>query len=214
MKNLISHVRFRMVLLLLFLAVLLTLPAASTGSKYVWNDTIDISLTIVCQDSTSTSGGSGKNSLAIYPSVYWAQELEHMEAEATEEGLVLTAEDGYTLPESLTVTIGQASFLVHTDGTKPLEGITFDATSGLLSISESLIAESSGGVTVHAAAVPKVVSDEGMDEPVEDDGDSNESTPASEGTSAGEDSYTGEKPTAGDESADGTIVVFEEVPSM
>ena len=44
MKNFISHVRFRMVLPLLFLGVLLTLPTASTGSKYVWNDTIRESL--------------------------------------------------------------------------------------------------------------------------------------------------------------------------
>ena len=42
MKNFISHVRFRMVLPLLFLGVLLTLPTASTGSKYVWNDTIRV----------------------------------------------------------------------------------------------------------------------------------------------------------------------------
>ena len=49
-----------------------------------------------------------------------------METEATKEGLVLTAEAGCTLPESITVSIGQASFLVYTDGTRPQEGITFD----------------------------------------------------------------------------------------
>lgn len=195
MKNFISHMRFRMVLPLLFLGVLLTLPTASTGSKYVWNDTIDITLQVVIQDSAGTQS-INSHRIAAYPWDDWAKELENMEAEATKEGLVLTAEASCTLPESITVSIGQASFLVYTDGTQPQEGITFDGERGLLSISESLIAENPGGVTVTAAAVRNAIPEEEIHEPIGD------TQPPSDDN------------TAGEESTDETVAVSQEEPSL
>lgn len=122
---------------------------------------------VVIQDSAGTQS-INSDRIAAYPSDDWTKELENMEAEATKEGLVLTAEAGCTLPESITVSIGQDSFLVYTDGTQPQEGITFDGERGLLSISESLIAENPGGVTVTAAAVRNAIPEEEIHEPIGD----------------------------------------------
>ena len=68
---------------------------------------------------------------------------------------MLTAADGYALPGTITVKIGQQTFSVGTDGTQNPAGITFQPETGLLSIQEALIEQNPGGVTVQAAAEAK-----------------------------------------------------------
>lgn len=227
MKKIISQMRFRTILPLLVMAVLLTLPSLPTGSKYVWENTIDVGLKVIYPNTAITSLLPEGN-----PSEFWVQDLTNIQATPTADGLVLTATEGYTMPESITVKIGQTIFSVNTDGTKPLEGITFDATSGLLSISESLINENPGGVTVSAVAVQKSNLDEGKslgndeladDNKVYDNYDpsgngasDSESNPAGEnvhieeGSSVDEGAYTGEELAAGNESTDEALVISEE----
>lgn len=150
MKRLGSPRRLRAALPLLAMAVLLTVPATATASKYVWQDTIDITLKVVYPESEFTSLRPGG-----HPSKFWVQDLTNIAAAPTAEGLVLTAADGYTLPGTITVKIGQQTFLVGTDGTQNPAGITFQPETGLLSIQEALIEQNPGGVTVQAAAEAK-----------------------------------------------------------
>ena len=150
MKRLGSPRRLRAALPLLAMAVLLTVPATATASKYVWQDTIDITLKVVYPESEFTSLRPGG-----HPSEFWVQDLTNIAAAPTAEGLVLTAADGYALPETITVKIGQQTFLVGTDGTRNPAGITFQPETGLLSIQEALIEQNPGGVTVQAAAEAK-----------------------------------------------------------
>lgn len=150
MKRLGSPRRLRAALPLLAMAVLLTVPATATASKYVWQDTIDVTLKVVYPESVITSLLP-----AGHPSEFWVQDLTNIAAAPTAEGLVLTAADGYTLPGTITVKIGQQTFLVETDGTQNPAGITFQPETGLLSIQEALIEQNPGGVTVQAAAEAK-----------------------------------------------------------
>lgn len=131
MKKMILQMRFRSILPLLVMAVLFTLPSAVTGSKYVWEDTIDVRLSVVYPDTVITS------LLAEgYPSEFWVQNLTNIQATPTVGGLVLTAQEGYVLPEYITVKIGETTFSVKTDGTEAPEGLSFDPVTGLLSVSE------------------------------------------------------------------------------
>lgn len=169
MKKLGSPRRLRATLPLLAMAVLLTVPSTATASKYVWEDTIEVTLHVVNPEN------SGNSLLpAGHPSEFWGKELTHIVATPTAEGLVLTPADGYTLPGTITVKIGQQTFPIRTDGTQNPEGITFQPETGLLSIEQSLLEENPGGVTVSAAAVEREI-------PAEDAPPA-ESTPATEDT--------------------------------
>ena len=64
------------------------------------------------------------------------QNLTNIQATPTADGLVLTAQEGYVLPEYITVKIGETTFSVKTDGTEAPEGLSFDPVTGLLSVSE------------------------------------------------------------------------------
>lgn len=167
MKRLVSPRRLRAVLPLLAMAVLLTVPSTATASKYVWQDTIKVKLQVVYPESVITSLLPEG-----HPSEFWVQDLTNIKATATADGLVLTPAEGYTLPETITVKIGQQTFSVRTDSTQNPEGITFQPETGLLSIEQSLLDENPGGVTVSAAAVK-------MEIPVED-APPTESTPPAE----------------------------------
>lgn len=142
--------------LCLALAVILTLPVAVTWSKYVWKEDIEVNLLISCSEQSIT--GMFPEG---YPSDFWVQDLTNIQATAAADGLVLTAEKGYKLPEYITVEIGQTVFSVKTDGREVKERVSFEPVTGMLSIAESLINENPGGVTVRAAA--EEVSDESTD---------------------------------------------------
>lgn len=131
MKKMILQMRFRSILPLLVMAVLFTLPSTITGSKYVWEDTIDVRLSVVYPETVITSLFSGG-----YPSEFWMQNLKNIQATPTADGLVLAAEEGYALPEYITVKIGETTFSVKTDGSETPEGLSFDPATGLLSVSE------------------------------------------------------------------------------
>lgn len=147
MKNFISRVRFPTILPLLVMAVLFTLPSTSTGSKYVWEDSIKVSLRVVYPDNIITS------LLPVgYPSEFWAQELQNIRATATQEGLVLTAGDGYTLPESILVKLGETEYTVYTNGQNNTDGIRFSPENGMLTISDSLLSDHEGTVTIIGSA--------------------------------------------------------------
>lgn len=167
---------FRLALPCLTMAVLLTLPTAVTGSKYVWQENIQVELIINYTEQEITSLLPDG-----YPSEFWVWDLTHIQATATADGLVLTAEAGYTLPETITVVIGQSSYTVPTDGSAALDEIAFAPETSLLSIAARLLDENPGGVTVIAAAVPEAISDSdplaGDAAPAEDDVPSEDDVP-------------------------------------
>lgn len=171
MKKFILRRQFRIFLPLLGIAILLTLPSALTQSKYVWNEEIDIKLSVSYPNTVITSLRP-----AGYPSEFWSWEFTNIQAAATEEGLVLTAEEGYVLPETFSVQIGQTVYTVCTGGLENPEGIAFDPSTNLLSISENLIEQNPGGVTVSAVALSKELSN------VEDVGENIQGTAGSTDT--------------------------------
>ena len=191
MKHIVSKVRFRAVLPLLFTAVLLTLPSAATGSKYVWEDTIDLTLKVSYPEQSITSIGP-----VGYLSESWIRDLTNIQAVPTAEGLILTAEAGYRLPACIIVEIGQAAFSVKTDGSDAIKGITFDPETGLLSIEKNFVLQNMdidnpGNVTIKGVAVEEAAPDQGTS--------AEEGTPAEEGTfteegttPAEEETFTGE----------------------
>lgn len=153
MNNSVSYLRFRMILPLLFVAVLLTFPSMVTGSKYVWENKIDITLKVSYSEQNRTS---------IAPEGYlsecWIQDLWKIQATPKAEGLVLSAEEGYILPEYIIVKIGQTAFSIKSDGTEAADGITFDPETGLLSIERSFVLqnldlENPGNIVISAVAV-------------------------------------------------------------
>lgn len=187
MKRLGSPRRLRAALPLLAMAVLLTVPSTATASKYVWQDTIDITLKVIYPDTAITSLFPEG-----HPSEFWVQDLTDIKANISADGLVLTAAEGYTLPETISVKIGQQTFQVRTDGTQNPEGITFQPEAGLLSIEQFLLDENPGGVTVSAAAMEKTVATEAAP--------SAESTPAADTVPAEEPSVA---PTADSQDVSG-----------
>lgn len=131
MKKVNRGIHLWLVLFCLVLDTILTLPTTVTQSKYVWQDDIQVNLKI-------TYGGQIITSIQPegHPSEFWVQEFQNIQATATEDGLVLTADEGYVLPEYITVKIGKTTFSVKTDGTEAPEGISFDPATGILSVSE------------------------------------------------------------------------------
>lgn len=141
----------------LLLLTLLTLPTATTGSKYIWNVEIPLTLEIQYADQSITSLFSDMDpleadaSLTALSPADWTLDLTNIRATVQAEGVVLTAESGHTLPEAFTVRIGDTVYPVRTDGQTASPDLSFDPATGLLTVSESLW---EWGVTVEAAAVP------------------------------------------------------------
>lgn len=148
MKKIISQIRFRTILPFLVMTVLLTLPSTVTGSKYVWNDTIDVELHVLYPENELTRMLPER-----YPSEFWVQNLTNIQAMSTADGLVLTADEGYALPEYITVKIGETTFSIKTDGTEAPEGFSFDPATGLLSVSEMYRTENSVVLQAEGVAV-------------------------------------------------------------
>lgn len=161
MKGINRRMHLRTVLICLALAAAITFPVAVTQSKYVWQDDLEVELVITYGDQELTSLLPEGD-----PSEFWVQELQNIKATPTADGLLLAAEEGYVLPEFITVDIGQMTYSVKTDGTDSTEGISFDPGSGLLSVAENLIRENAGGVTVRAAALEEVSQEPGLEENV------------------------------------------------
>lgn len=146
MKNIVPKECFRTVLLL-FMSVLLTFPSTGTGSKYVWEDTIDITLKVSYPEQVITSVRP-----VGYLSESWIRDLKNIRATPTADGLILTADEGYTLPEYIAVGIGQTTYSVKTDGTEAPEGMAFNPETGMLSVSDIWMTESQASITVTASA--------------------------------------------------------------
>lgn len=189
MKRLGSPRRLRAALPLLAMAVLLTVPSTATASKYVWQDTIDVKLHVLYLNTAITS-----LLLESHPSEFWVQDLTNIAAAPTAERLVLTAADGYALPGTITVKIGQQTFLVGTDGTQNPAGITFQPETGLLSIQEALIEQNPGGVTVQAAAEAKT-DDPGTSSAGQSDPDPDTTAASGSAAPEGQPPRTGSVPT-------------------
>lgn len=96
MKKVNRGIHLWLVLFCLVLGTILTLPTTVTQSKYVWQDDIQVNLKI-------TYGGQIITSIQPegHPSEFWVQEFQNIQATATEDGLVLTADEGYVLPSIL-----------------------------------------------------------------------------------------------------------------
>lgn len=214
MKNFVSQVRFRTLLPVLFLAVLLTLPSAATGSKYVWEDTINVELAVSYPEQGITSVG-----LASYPSDSWIRKLQNIQATSTENGLVLTAEEGYTLPESIKVQIGGTEYVIYTNGQNCPDGLAFYPESGTLTIADDLLSKSQGTVTVIASGILSA-DDFDSNEPEEETEPAGETSPAEETEPVEETSPTEETEPAGEtspteetEPAKGTSSTKENAPT-
>ncbi|MGI5958071.1 MAG: hypothetical protein ACOX60_01465 [Massiliimalia sp.] len=143
MKNFFSRIRFPMVLSLLLLAALVTFPSAITESKYVWQEDIHITLKVDCPEQ--------KEEADLFSADNWTLQLTNIQAIPQKDGLVLSAVEGYILPESITVMLRENTYSVFTNGLNNPEGISFDPQTGLLSIADTLLAESQGTVTVIAS---------------------------------------------------------------
>lgn len=151
MKKTAGRVCFRMVLPCLALAAILTLPSAVTWSKYVWQDEIKLTLTLNYPDQGLTS------LLSVFPDADCTLDGNGIRIEAAEISgqWILSAEDGYTLPESIIVQVGGSGYPVDTNGQNDPETVSFDPASGALTVADSLLADSGGSVTVMASGVPE-----------------------------------------------------------
>lgn len=159
MKNFILHHNPCAILPILIIAILYTLPSTTTEGKYVWKETINLELIIKYNETVGTVSLDNSNDMNPV-SNYWVQELSNIQATPTTDGLILVAEEGYTLPEFITLTIGQTISNIKTDGTNAPEGIIFDPESGLLSIQQSLFYNKPSEVIVSAIAIQKQSLDE------------------------------------------------------
>ena len=61
----------------------------------------------------------------------------------------LSAEEGYSLPETITVKIGENVYTVYTNGQGNQEGITFEQETGMLTVAEGLIGNDSVTITAN-----------------------------------------------------------------
>ena len=148
MKNFILRIRFRFVLPLLLLAILVTFPSTVTGSKYVWKEDIGITLKVNYPEQEITSLLSANISVDDIQ-----LQLTNIQATTQANGLVLSVKEGYRLPESFTVQIGENSYSIYTDGLNNPEGITFDPETGMLSISDILTMNGQESITITAYAL-------------------------------------------------------------
>lgn len=161
----------------LALVALLLLPVATTRGKYVWEESVSLTLSV-----KGPASGCSNGLLVSAPSVSWDLQLEGVTGEASGLGLKLTADEGYALPESVTVSVGGVSYVVRTDGADAPEGVSFDEGSGTLVVDETLVEQGGGVVTVWAAALPDASSSgdgEGASAPDAANGDDGGGSPAS-----------------------------------
>lgn len=131
MKRFISRIRFRIVLPLLLLATVFTLPSAVTGSKYVWEEEIDLTLKVYYSNQEIT------RFLSASPDNTCVPHTDGVLIESTEipGQWMLSAKEGDTLPERVVVQIGETSYSICTDGSSNPEGVAFDPETGILSVS-------------------------------------------------------------------------------
>lgn len=134
---------------LLLVSALLTIPAGTTLGKYVW------------------SGYAGSFALTITPVYHPPQVtttyLEHITVMSAgsystwSKGdsctMYLIAEEGYILPETLSVTIDGVPFTIFTNGAGNPDGIIFDPMSGCLTISGWLLSGNPSYIDIMGTAV-------------------------------------------------------------
>lgn len=70
--------------------------------------------------------------------------------------LTLTPDEGYLLPESFTVTIGETVYTIYTNGENELDTMFFDTESSTLYILGDILPTDGSAVTVTAYAIPEV----------------------------------------------------------
>ncbi len=139
MKNIISQVRFRVLLPLLFTATLLTIPLAMTKSKYVWENTIEVQLNVVSPELSITGLFSSLPGLTISSD---GSEI-HMEPTATPGQWILSPAEGCALPETIQIQIDEHRYFLSTDGSQNTDALSFSPVTGLLTVSEELWNEGS-----------------------------------------------------------------------
>ena len=147
MRRFSSNPGRKFILLTLVVGVLCTIPFSITRSKYVWKDDIVITLDVRYSDQILTSLLPPN-----LPASDWILSLANIQATRQNDGLILCAEQGYQLPEEITVLIGTDTYTVHTNGQENPGGIAFAPETGMLSISSILIAENPTSITVIASA--------------------------------------------------------------
>ena len=147
MRRFSSNPGRKFILLTLVVGVLCTIPFSITRSKYVWKDDIVITLDVRYSDQILTSLLPPN-----LPASDWILSLANIQATLQNDGLILCAEQGYQLPEEITVLIGTDTYTVHTNGQENPGGIAFAPETGMLSISSILIAENPTSITVIASA--------------------------------------------------------------
>lgn len=130
--------------------MLLTLPTAATSGKYVWNETIHLTLLVETPDQTVQSIQVDRAPAATTPED-WICNLTGMACHVQPFGMVLSAAPGYAMPEAITVWVGDTAYVVSTTGEAASGDVSFDPGTGLLTVSEPLWAL---GITVEAAAIP------------------------------------------------------------
>lgn len=144
MKKRISHMGIPQVLLCLLGGVVVTLPFSVTGSKYVWQDDLQIILK-VDYDEQNAAGN-----LSVSPETLCTLEGTGIWIKPT--GIsgqwFLRPEEGYLLPETFTVEIGGMEYVGYTDGQGNPQGISYDAETGILTISDCLLENDRGRITV------------------------------------------------------------------
>lgn len=200
MKKPVGSVRFRVVLPCLVLAVILTLPPAVTWSKYVWKDDIELTLKLNYPEQGITS------ILPEFPDASCTLDGTGIRIAST--GIpgqwILSAEDGYALPERIVVKVGESEYPVDTSGQNSSEAVSFDPATGTLLVSDSLLTAGEGAVTVIADGVsaPETVT------PPEEEEPEPEVTPSEDG-----EPFDGTVPETGSESAAGSESGEEEPAS-
>ena len=147
MRRFSSNPGRKFILLTLVVGVLCTIPFSITRSKYVWKDDIVITLDVRYSDQILSSLLPPN-----LPASDWILSLANIQATRQNDGLLLCAEQGYQLPEEITVLIGTDTYTVHTNGQENPGGIAFAPETGMLSISSILIAENPTSITVIASA--------------------------------------------------------------
>ena len=138
---------FRLLFPCLVLVAVLTIDPGLSGSKYVWREDIIITLKVNYSD-----GG-----ISPLPETLWKLEITGIGIETTQVPgqWILYAEEGYALPESLLIKIGEMEYRVYTDGQNNPEEISFEPGTGMLILAESLLLDSSLELRIIADRVPE-----------------------------------------------------------
>ncbi len=143
MKRFIFPMNFKTVFPFLLVTVIFTLPYTPTISKYVWKDEIKLNLTILYPETELTS------ILITAPYMGCIFEGTGIQIVGNSGQWNLSAEEGYSLPETITVKIGENVYTVYTNGQGNQEGITFEQETGMLTVAEGLIGNDSVTITAN-----------------------------------------------------------------